>query len=270
MKKPNFKSILKKITIIDALIIICIIGAVVFAFMYTGGNEDKTESISFDSSSMNKFAEKYLSFYQDGQIVKTHIGGYNATSGEYQELYGTVVWVDDDYGANVQILIDVDGDQSGKPILARLYKDEKPADIYTEHITLETSGAKYKNVTEIEVAPKNISTLSELAREIGNETNYTVTTKIATDEKDSKTYQDLYNKMFLNGRKESVTSVSENIYDQIKIIMASPNEINMASNIFGTINGETGLITIRIYNSTPEDIKTIENNFNVLNIRKVT
>lgn len=138
---------------------------------------------------MNKFAEKYLSFYQDGKIVKTHIGGYNATSGEYQELYGTVVWVDDDYGANVQILIDVDGDQSGKPILARLYKDEKPADIYTEHITLETSGAKYKNVTEIEVAPKNISTLSELASEIGNETNYTVTTKIATDEKDSKIYK---------------------------------------------------------------------------------
>jgi len=270
MKKPNLKSILKKITIIDALIIICIIGAVVFAFMYTGGSEDKSESFSFDSSSMNKFAEKYLSFYQDGKVIKTHVRGYNATTGEYQELYGTIIWVDDDYGANVQVLIDVDGDQNSKPILARLYKDQKPADIYIEHITIEISGEKYKNVTEIEVAPKNITTLTELTNAIGNETNYTITTKIAIDEKDSKTYQSLYNKMFLNGRKESVTSTAENIYDQVKLIMASPREINMASTIFGTINGETGLITIRIYNSTTEDIKTIENNFNVLNIRKVT
>ncbi|MEA4956835.1 hypothetical protein SDC9_07380 [bioreactor metagenome] len=270
MKKPNMKNILKRITIIDVLIIICIIGAVIFAFMYTSGSEDKTESISFDSSSMNKFAEKYLSFYQDGEVVKTQVGGYNATTGKYQELSGTVVWVDDDYGANVQVLIDLDGDSSNKPILARLYKDEKPADIYIEHITLETNGEKYKNVTEIEANPKNITSLSDLTNQLGNNTNYTITTKIATDEKDSKTYQNLYNTMFLNGRKESVTSVSENIYDQIQIIMATPKEINIASAIFGTINGETGLITIRIYNSTPEDIKNVENNFDVLNIRKIT
>lgn len=270
MKKPNFKSILKQLTIIDILIILFIIGAVVFAFMQTGEDEDKSESISFDSSTLNKFAEKYLSFYQEGKIVKTHLGGYNASSGKYQEISGTVIWADDNKGNNVKVVIDVDGDSDSKPVLATLYKDIQDADIYIEHITLETSGEKYKNVSEIEINPQNISTLDELSNKIGNNTNYTISTKIAIDEKNSKIFQELSNELFLNTRKTSIRPVSDNIYDQISLIMAGKRELDIASEILGTINGQTATITIRIYNSTDEEIKAIEESFDVVNVKRIS
>ena len=270
MKKPNFKDILKKFTIIDILIILAIIGAIAFAFIHTGNDEQQTESISFDSTTLNKLAEKYLSFYKEGRVVKTHVSGYNSTTGKHQELSGTVLWVDDYKGSNVKVLIAVDGDESSTPILAGLYKDVKNADIYIDHITLESSGEKYKALTEIRAHPKNITTLDELTKSIKNGTNYTISTTIAIDEKDSGTLQELSNSLFLNGRKESIRPSSENVNDQIALIMAGKNEIELATEILGTINGKSGLITIRIYDSTPEKIKAIENAFDVINVRKVT
>ncbi|RBQ23359.1 hypothetical protein ALNOE001_09220 [Candidatus Methanobinarius endosymbioticus] len=270
MKKPNLKNILKRFTIIDVLIVIVIIGTIVFALMYTGGDEEKSESVSFDSSTMNKLAEKYLSFYQEGKIVKTHVGGYNSSDRKYQELYGTIIWVDDNKGSDVQVLIDIDGDSKSQSILARLYKDNKNADLYIEHITLETDGKKYENLTEIQINPKNIGSLDEITNNIGNNTNYTISGKISTNEKDSETYQQLSNELFLNGRKQSTKPINENTYDQIQLIMANKTEINIASEILGNIDGQTGILTIRIYNSNPEDIQQIENSFDVFNIRKIT
>lgn len=270
MKKPNFKNILKRFTIIDILIILVIIGAVVFAFMQTGEDEDKSESVSFDSSTLNKFAEKYLSFHQEGKVVKTQLGGFNASSGKYQELTGTVIWVDDNKGSNARVLIDIDGDSNSTPILATLYKDIQESDFYIEHITLETSGEKYKNVTEIEISPQNITTLSELTNNLGNNSNYTISTIIAIDAKDSKIFQQLSNELFLNTRKESVQPVSDNIYDQISLVMAGKKELDIASEILGTINGQTNSITIRISNSSSEEIKAIEESFDVVNVKKIS
>jgi len=269
MKKPNFKS-LKRFTIIDILIILCIIGAVVFAFNHTGGDEEKTEAISFDSSTMTKFGEKYLSFYREGKIVKTHVGGYNASTGKYQELSGTILWVDDKKGYDVKVLMEVDGDSNKTPILAALYKDNNNADIYIEHITLEASGEKYKNVTEIEINPRNIKRLSKLTSKMGNNTNYTISTSIAIDVKSSKVFKELSNELFLNGRKQSITPAVDSSNNQITLIMAGKDELDIASKILRRINGKTGLITIRIYNSSPEDIKSIEETFDVINIKKVT
>jgi hypothetical protein len=269
MKKLNFKGLLKKFTIIDILIIIVIIGAIAFAFIHTGANEEKGESISFDSTTLSKFSEKYLSFYQEGKIVKTHVSGYDATTGKYQELYGTVLWVDDYKGSNVKVLIALDG-SSEKPILAGLYKDVKNADFHIEHITLETTGEKYKNLTEIRIHPKNITTLDELSQNIENGTNYTISTTIAIDKKDSTVFQELSNGLFLYGMKESIRPPFESINDQIVLIMAERNEINIASGILGTINGKTNIITIRIYNSTPEEIENIKKAFDVINVKKVT
>jgi len=248
---------------------LCIIVAVAFAFIHTGGDEGGgAQSVSFDSSTLNKFAENYLNFYQEGKIVKTHVEGYNATTGKHQTLSGTVIWVDDEKGSNVKVLIDVDGDSS--PVLATLYKDIRDSDFYIESITLETSGEKYKNVTEIEVSPQNISTLNELTSKIGNNINYTISTTIAIDGKDSKTFQDVSNELFLNGRKQSIKPVSDSVYDQIALIMAGKNELSIASNIFGTINGKTDVITIRLYNSSPEEIKSIEKEFHVINVKKIS
>lgn len=270
MKKPNLKKILKRFTLIDILIIIIIIGTVLFALMYTGGDENKSESVSFDSSTLNKLAEKYLSFYQEGKIVKTNVRGYNSTNGEYQELYGTVIWIDDNKGSDMEVLIDIDGDSDAKPILARLYKDGKDADLYIKHITLETDGSKYENVTEIKINPQNISNLDELTNNIEDNVNYTISSEISIDEKDSKLFQQLANELFLNGRKKSMKPINDNTYDQIVLNMANKSEINTTSEILGNINGKSGIITIRIYNSTSEDIQTIENLFDVINIQKIS
>jgi len=265
MMKPNLKGILKRFTWVDLIIILCVVGAVVFAFTHIGGNEDKTQSFSFDSSTMNKFTEKYLSFYREGKIIKTHIGGYNSSSGEYQELYGTIQWVDDYRGANVKVLVDIDG----QLVLAGLYKDVENADICIEHITLETDGEKYNNVTEIKIKPLNIQNLNDITKNIANETNYTIHTTVAIDLKDSQILQSVANALQFNGKRESI-KLSENIPNQLMIIMAQKDELNVASEILGTINGQTDVITIRIYNSTETDIQTIKNSYDVISIRKVT
>ncbi|MCL2116683.1 MAG: adhesin [Methanobrevibacter sp.] len=266
MKKPNLKKILKRFTWVDVIIIVCVVGAVVFAFTQIGGNEERTQSFSFDSSTMNKLAEKYLSFYREGKVIKTHFGGYNSSTGEYQEFYGTVQWVDDYKGANVKVLVDVDG----QLILAGLYKDVKNADIYIEYITLETDGEKYNNVTEIQVKPENIRNLNDIVKNIPNETNYTIYTTVAIDLKDSLIQQNLTNALQLNGKRESIRPLSDSVQDQLIIIMAQNKELDLASEILGTFNGQTDIITIRIYNSTEKDIQAIENSYDVINIRKVS
>jgi len=270
MKKPNFKNVLKRFTIIDLIIILCIIGAIAFAFIHTEETGEKIESVSFDSGTLNKFAEKYLSFYREGKVVKTHLGGYNASSGEYQELSGRVLWVDDEKGYFVRVLIDVDGDSTNTPILATLYKDIIDSDFYIEHITLETSGEKYKNITEIRISPQKVNTLNELASKIGNNTNFTVSTTIAVDEKDSNSFQELSSELFLNGRKQSIKPVSATARDQIFLVMTGKEELSIASDILGTLNGKTDIITIRIYNSSPEDVKSIEKTFDVINVKRIS
>lgn len=270
MKKLNLKNILKRFTVIDLIIIICVVVGIIFAFIHIGADDNSSESVSFDSSTLNKLNEKYLSFYQEGKIVKTQVGGYNASSGEYVEITGRVLWVDDYKGSNVKVLIDVDDDSSSEPIVASLYKDVKNADIYIEHITLETTGEKYENVTEIKINPQNINTLDEIANQIDNNTNYTISTKIAIDEKTSSDFMELSNTLFLNGRKESIKSVEDSIYNQIELVMAGKEELAIASNILGNINGKTSLITIRVYNSNPREIENITQTFNVISSKKIS
>ena len=266
MKKIKLKEILKRFTWVDVIIILCVVGAIVFAFTQIGGNEEKTQAISFDSSTMNKFSEKYLSFYREGKLVKSHVGGYNSSSGEYQELYGRIVWVDDLKGSNVKVLIDVDG----QLVLAGLYKDVENADIYIEYITLETDGEKYNNVVEIQIKPENITNLNDITKNIPKETNYTIYTTIATDIKNSQILQNLANVLQLNGNRESIKPVSGSIPDQITINWAQKKELDLASEVLGTINGQTGIITIRIYDTVESDIQAIKNSYDVINIRQVT
>ncbi|MDR2967625.1 MAG: adhesin [Methanobacteriaceae archaeon] len=266
MKKIKLQWILERFTWVDVIIILCVVGAIVFAFTQIGGSEDKIQSISFDSTTMNKFVEKYLSFYREGKVVKTHVGGFNSSSGKYQELYGTILWVDDYKGANVKVLIDVNGEL----VLAGLYKDVQNADIYIEHITLEINDEKYYNVTEIQVKPENIQDLNEIVNKIPNETNYTIQTTIAIDLTDSQTLQNLANSLLFNGKRESIRPLNDGIQRQLIIFMAQKKELNIASEILGPINGQTEIITIRIYNTEKKDIQAIKNSFDVINIRKVT
>ncbi len=265
MKKPTLKSILKKFTIIDIIIILCVIGAVAFAFIHIGADENTNESISFDSSTLSKLPEKYLSFYREGYVVKSHLGGYNSTSGKYEELYGTVLWIDSDNGGNTKVLLDIEG----KKVLTGLYKDNLDLDLYLEHITLETDGSKYPNVKEIQISPTTISTLSDLTNKLPKGLNYEITTKIAIEEKDSQTYQQISNQLYSNGKRESVRSVNDNIKDQILLVMAQKDQLNNVSEILGSLNGQSDVITIRIYNGNENDINSIKQSFNVTNVREI-
>lgn len=52
--------------------------------------------------------------------------------------------------------------------------------------------------------------------------------------------------------------------------MADNSDIRLASKILGNINGESDAINIRIYNANQEQIKSIEDNYDVLSVNKVT
>ncbi|MDR0900608.1 MAG: adhesin [Methanobrevibacter sp.] len=265
MKKPDLKKLLKRFTIIDIIIIIAIVAAVAFAFIHIGADENKGESVSYDTSTVNKLPEKYLSFYREGKIVETTVGGYNSSSGKYQELHGRVKWVDDYRGTDVKILIDI----GGKDILAGLYKDVKNADIYIEKITLETTGQKYENLVEIQIKPITISQLSEINNKIPQNLNYSIDTTIAIDKKDSQIYQKLNNELYLNGKKVSIRQPTQDNEDNLLLKSTGPVEIAIASEILGIINGETDLITIRLYGASSEDISELKNIFDVINVRKI-
>ena len=104
------KGILKKLTIVDYIIIIAVICAVVFAFIHiTTDDSNDTKTSSYDSSTMNKIVENYLKLYLEGNVVETTVSGYNASTGKAVELHGNISWIDDDKGSNVKLLINSNG-----------------------------------------------------------------------------------------------------------------------------------------------------------------
>ena len=56
----------------------------------------------------------------------------------------------------------------------------------------------------------------------------------------------------------------------LEINRANKTDLEIASHILGDFNGQTSQIQIRIYNSTPNDLKTIESSYNVLSTYKVS
>ena len=246
------KGILNKLTIVDYIIIIAVICAVVFAFIHiTTDDSNDTKTSSYDSSTMNKIVENYLKLYLEGNVVETTVSGYNASTGRAVELHGNISWIN----------------SNGKEYLAGLYKDIPNADIYIDSISLETNGKKFNNLTEVTVKPENITSLNELISGIGNTTNYEITTAIAVDELTTINYQDLTNSLYSHDKRISIKGSNAGIYNQLIITRATGDEINLADGILGKFNGATSPITIRIYDCSEQDLKTIENNYNVTNIK---
>ena len=133
-----------KLTIIDILIIICIICAVGFAVYHMTSDGDEESAVNFDSSTTSKLTENYLNLYKEGYVIKSQVIGTNASSGEKVSINGTVLWVGDEKGSKVKVLIE----NNGEKYLVGLYKDIPEADIYFDQISLETTGEKYKNIKE--------------------------------------------------------------------------------------------------------------------------
>ncbi|MDO5848408.1 MAG: adhesin [Methanobrevibacter sp.] len=256
MKKPKF-------TFIDYLIIIIVIVAILFAFMHiTSDNQNETESSSYDSSTLNKIVEKYLGYYNKGEIVHTTVDGTNSKNNEHISVKGEIIWMDDERGNYVKALV-----KSGnETYLCGLYKDIPAADIYIEKMSLEVDGSKYSNLTEFTIKAKNISSTMDLNKGLENYSNYEISTGIAVDNLDSLKFQQLNNVEFENGRVPfKLTDIG--IFQKLMVVRASPDDITTADNILGNINGETENIFLRVYNCTANEQKFIEDNFDVVNVK---
>lgn len=254
-----------RVTIVDILIIIVIIGAIAFAFINSGSNENKIQIESFDASTMNKFVEKYLDKYKEGKIISTTINGYNTSSGKVEEFKGRVVWANDKYGKDVKVLVDVNGNL----VLIGLYKDTENTDIYLNRITLETNGDKYSNITEITITPMNLTNLNDIIAKVPNNMTYEISGIVSIKSQESTIYQSVLNTLMKNGKRISIENNGYN-NDQIELIQAQKEEIELSSPLFGNINGKTGIIKLRIYNASIKDINIIKSSYNIENIVEIS
>ncbi|MBR6024144.1 MAG: adhesin [Methanobrevibacter sp.] len=255
----------KKFTIVDYAIIILVICAIVFAFVHISSKDEAVnEKTSYDSSTLNKIAEKYLGYYRQGYIVNTTVHGYNATDGKEVTLSGNIKWLDDDKGSNVKALVNC----NGKDYIVGLYNQVPNADIYINSMTLEINGDKYSNLTEIKVNSKNITSINDLVSGISNDTDYEITTTISLDSLESNKAQEIINTLFQNDERISFKGSNSGLTDQIYIVRATSDEITQINDIMGNFNGITNEITIRIYNCSDNDINNIKNNYDVTNIQK--
>lgn len=249
----------------DYAIIILLICAIVFAFIHITSDDDSvSESTSYDSSTLNKIVEKYLTYYRQGYIVNTTVHGHNATDGKAVTLSGNIKWMDDDRGSNVKALVN----SNGSDYIVGLYNHVPNADIYIDSMTLEINGDKYSNLTEIKANPKNITSINDLASGISNDTEYEITTTISIDSLDTTTLQKVTNRLFQNDGRISLKGSNNGVTNQINIVRATNTELSQADSILGEFSGITNEITIRIYNCSDNDINTIKDNYDVYNIQK--
>ena len=261
MKKPGF---LNKLTIIDILIILCIIGAVGFAVFHMADDDSSNASAtSFDISTKNKMLENYLNLYQDGNKVTSTVAGTESGTGEKVELSGTVLWLGESEKDKVNILLDDDG----KKVLAGFYKDVPNADIYIDQVSLETNGDVYANITDFQIAPKEINNFNDLVSKIPKDCEYEISATIALENLDNVKYQKLLNALY-NNKKPCIALNDEG--NALEINRANKTDLEIANHILGDFNGQTSQIQIRIYNSTSEDSRAIESDYNVLSISKTT
>ena len=252
-----------KFTLIDYILIILVICAIAFAFIHiTTDDSSDLQKTSFDESTVNKMPDTYLKYYKDGYIIKSTVEGFNSTNGEEVTLTGNVIWMDNNGGSDVGLLIE----SNNETYLTSLYRYNPNADIYIDHITLESNGEKYPNLVEITVKPKEISTLNDMISGIDNDTDFEITTKLSVDEISPNQLQEITNALMSHGKRLSIKT-ENNIEGQLMIVKATKQNINDASSVLGNVNGITDKITIRIYDSTDSQIKAIQDNYDVINIR---
>lgn len=254
---------MKKFTIIDYFIIILVIIAIIFAFIHiTTDDSSDLQKTAFDESTINKIPDTYLKYYKDGFKVNATVDGFNSTNGERVTITGNVVWEDDNGGSDVRLLIKSNNDTYS----AGLYRYNPDCDIYIDHISLESNGEKYKNLTEITVKPEEINFLNDLINDIDNDTDFEISTKLSIDSLNSNLVQKITNKLSETGRI-SIKTTTHDMEEQLVISKATRENIDDANAILGNIDGITDNIIIRVYDSTNDEIKNIENNYDVINIR---
>lgn len=251
-----------KFTIIDYIIIILVICAVIFAFIHiTTDDSSDLKKTAFDESTVNKIPDTYLKYYKDGYIIKANVEGYNATDGNRTTLNGTVVWEDDNGGNGVKLLID----SNNKTYLVGLYRTVPNADVYIDHISLESNGEKYKNLYEFKVKPVEITSIKDLTNKLPDDGNYEITTTLSVDSLSSKDLQKISSKILNDSKRESIKS--SDYENELSIKKATKQNLEDADSVLGNIDAASYEITIRLYDATESQINEINKNFDVINMR---
>ena len=80
-------------------------------------------------------------------------------------------------------------------------------------------------------------------------------------------YQKLLNALN-NNKKPCIVLNDEG--NALEINRADKTDLEIANHILGDFDGQTSQIQIRIYNSTPNDLRAIESSYNVLSTYKVS
>lgn len=254
-----------KFTFIDYIIIILVICAIVFAFVHlTTDDSSDLQKTAFDESTVNKIPDTYLRYYKDGFIVKTTVEGFNSTNGERTTLTGNLIWEDDNGGNNVRLVVN----SNNTDYLVGLYRTVPDADIYIDHISLESNGEKYENLCEITAKAKNISSIKDLTNGIPDNADYELTTTASLDPLDSNQAMEISNKISEHSKRSSIKIVGTDNANQITIKKATDENLKDADSVIGDIDGITNEITIRVYNCTDSQINEISKNFDVINVRK--
>ncbi|WP_406534790.1 adhesin [Methanobrevibacter sp.] len=254
---------MKKFTIIDYIIIILVICAVVFAFIHiTTDNTSNLEKTAFDTSTISKIPVTYSNYYQNGNIVKASVEGYNASTGEDMTVNGTVKWVCEDISGSVKVLIYA----NNTTYLAGLYKDIPNADIYINTLSLESDGSKYDNLVEFTILPEKVTSLNDLCKNL-TDVDCEISTIVTFDTLNPTKLQEIANKINSKDKRLSIMALDSSSYNQLRIEKATVQNINDANSILGNVNGITDEITIRVYNCSDSQLENIKNNYNVTNIR---
>lgn len=254
----------KKFSLVDYIIIILVICAVIFAFVHiTSDDSAKTQKTAFDTSTINKIPDTYSSNYLAGNIMKMTVNGYNATNGEEVTLNGTLIWLDDNGGTNVKLLMD----SNNQTYLVGLYKSVPEADIYIKTLSIETNGTKYNNLVEFTLNPKNITSLNDLVNKIPENANYEISTEITTDSIDSTKLQEINNIINGKDKRTSIKCGDPGTNTIIKLSKSTKDNVKDADSVLGNVNGITDDITIRVYDCNDNQLNAIKNNYQVTNIR---
>lgn len=251
----------KRFTLIDYIIIILVICAVAFAFIHiTSDDSSNIQKTAFDASTINKLPETYLNYYRDGYMVKATVNGFNSSTGEEVDINGTVKWVDE--GSSVKVLIEDDNET----YLCGLYKNVHSADIYINTISIETDGSVYQNLTEFKIKPMNITSLSDLNKNI-SDSDYEISATISMNSLDSNNMQKIENKILSDTKRLGIKSANNEISNQLILSKVDGQTLEDGNSILGSFNGLTDEITLRIYNCSDSELNNVKNNYAVTNIR---
>jgi len=259
------KKILEKFTLVDYVVVILVISVLIFGVMHEMTfNPSNIQETVFDKHTFDEISDIYFPYYEEGYIVNVGVTGINASNGDEVNIDGTLVWMEDNGGTNVKLLVE----SGGQRYLMGLYKNVPKADVYINTISLEVAGT-YDNLVEFTLKPENISSMDDLVSKIPKSTNYEISTDVMSSNMlhPNKIQNLTYLLEHADDKRPSIKISYPGGNYKLQLLKSTPENINDANSILGQFTGYTDTIVLRVYNCTDYQFDAIKNNYNVENIR---